>query len=489
LANVAQPASHLAPTGPLFAPATIRDAPSGTQWLHPPASAAGSGGPGPAERGGGEFDETPSYAAISFATAATEVGGPPVAPPAGGAAGPQSVASGGPSHRPAGPARGRGGTLGMPNALGAALPAPPRPMGGTIGGLPRGLIYDPTGPGPGTGRAFFIFFGFVTSADGDVALRMTDLEHLGDDVTALRAAGFRVVVDLHGDAAGLNAALVGAHPDAPGAAAAGVFWGGHGDEGGALEDYEGFRIAPEQIAAEAARRGACALFVASAFGPGPHEERWRRALGPQATVVGWGAPATGERAVEFLTPDDASQKGFDDLLERHLGARRVADDGPLVEARDLARRHEDALATMLLSFDELVEAALKRLQCPLRRGKGGEAYFTARTPASKDRPDAPRAQVVRAAPVGASDAFVLVSSLVGPYSEALDLARGLRTVSPALHLRLAIARISPPDQDFVVVETLFRRRRLDPITLARNISAVGSYADRLEDLFFGSDRR
>ncbi|HEU4411521.1 MAG TPA: hypothetical protein VFS43_40120 [Polyangiaceae bacterium] len=371
----------------------------------------------------------------------------------------------------------------------AALAAPPRPMRAFVGGLPRGLVYEPTGPGPGAGQAFFIFFGFVTSADGDAAMRMTDIEHLGDDVAALRAAGFRVVVDLQGDLAGLNAALAGTHPDAGGAPAAGVFWGSHGEEDGTIEDCQGFRIAPEQIAQDATRRGACKLFVMSACGTGQHGERWQKALGPQAAIIAWGAPITNDRAIDFLTPDDESSKDFDDLLERHLGVRRVAPDGPLVEARELARQHEDKLATLLLGFDELVEAAHKRLACPLQRGKRGEAYFTVRTPSSKERPDAPRAQTVRAAPVGMADSFLLVSSLVGPYSDALDLARGLRTVSPALHLRLAIARISPPEQDFVVVETLFRRRRLDPITLSRNISAVGAYADRLEDLFFGSDQR
>jgi hypothetical protein len=362
-------------------------------------------------------------------------------------------------------------------------------MSGTMGGLPRGLIYEPTGAGPGSGQAFFLFFGFVTSADGDAARRASDLEHLGDDVAALRAAGYRVVVDLHADLAGLNAALAGTHPDAAGATAAGIFWGGHTEEDGSVEDSEGFLFAPTQIAAEVARRGACKLFVMSAHGADRHRERWQKVIGPQAMIVAWGAPLTHDHASDFLIPDEASSKGFDDLLERHLGAPRVAADGPLVEARELARRHEDKLAPRPFTFDELVAAAHQRLACPLQRGKRGDAYFTVRTPPSNERPDAPRAQIVRTAPVGLADSFVLVSSLVGPHSDALDLTRGLRTISPALHLRLAIARINPPEQDFVVIETLGRRRHLDAVTFSRNIRTVGVYADRLEDLFFGSDQR
>lgn len=417
------------------------------------------------------------------------------APSAYGGGVQSSLPSAQPSGPPSNPASvGRGvppsiASAYAPLSVAAASHAPPRLMSGLVDGLPRGLVYEPTGPGPGAGQAFFIFFGFVTSADGDAAMRMTDIDHLGDDVAALRAAGYRVIVDLHADAEGLNAALAGTHPEAVGAPVAGVFWGSHGEEDGTIEDCQGFRITPEQIGPEAARRGTCKLFVMSACCTGHHCERWQKALGSQATIIAWGAPLTNDRAIDFLTPDDESSKDFDDLLDRHLGAKRVAADGPLVEARELARRHEDKLATLLLGFDELVEAAHKRLGCPMQRGKRGDAYFTVRTPSSKERPEASRAQIVRVAPVGMADSFLLVSSLVGPYSDALDLARGLRTVSPALHLRLAIARISPPEQDFVVVETLFRRRRLDPITLSRNISAVGAYADRLEDLFFGSDQR
>src|SRR5262245_10368738 len=43
-----------------------------------------------------------------------------------------------------------------------------RPMKDAIGGLPRGLVFDPTGSGPGDGKAFFFFFGFVATADVDL---------------------------------------------------------------------------------------------------------------------------------------------------------------------------------------------------------------------------------------------------------------------------------------------------------------------------------
>lgn len=393
-------------------------------------------------------------------------------------------------QQPAPPAHGSA----QPAAKVAPAPAPagaaPRPMTASIRDLPRGLVYEPTGSGPGNGKAFFVFFGFVATADVDAAMRMTDIDHIGDDVAALRAAGYRVLVDLHGDLGVLDAALRSTHPDAGGAVTAGVFWGGHGDDDGTIATYDGGWIEPEQIAPEVAQKGTVKLFVMSACYAGNHVPRWQKALGPQAQIIGWGAPITNERAIEFLVPDDANAKGFDDLLEKHLGARRVTADGPLVEVKELAKKHEERVATMLLTLDELAAEAVKRLKCKLEKSKSGDSYcFEVRTPPSKDYPDIRRSQRVQVSTMGVGDAWILVSSLVGPYSDALDLARGLRAVTPALHVRVVLGKLGSSDSEFVIVEAILRRRRLDPYTFANRVSTVGVYADKLEDMFFGSDKR
>jgi hypothetical protein len=372
----------------------------------------------------------------------------------------------------------------------APLGPAPRPTSGAIRGLPRGMVYEPTGSGAGNGRAFFVMFGFVSTADVDAAMRMTDIEHLGDDVAALRAAGYRVIVDLHGDVDALDAALLGTNPDAGGLPTAGVFWGGHGDDDGTITAHDGGWIAPEQIAADVAKKATVKLFVMSACYAGNHVPRWQKALGPQAQIIGWGAPITNERAIEFLVPDDANTKGFDDLLEKHLGARRVTADGPLVEIKDLARQHEDKVATMLLTLDDLATEAQKRLKCKLEKGKApGVYFFVVRTPPSKDYPNIARSHLVRAVTLGAGDAWIKISALVGPYSDALDLARGLRVITNASQSRIVLAKIGEPAAEFVMVENIVRRRRLDPFSFANTVGAVGRFADQLEDMYFGSDER
>lgn len=381
-------------------------------------------------------------------------------------------------------------------AQGAAPPvaAPsgtgPRPTAATIRDLPRGLVYEPTGSGVGHGKAFFVLFGFVATTDADAAMRATDIDHIGDDVAALRAVGYKVIVDLHGDLELLNSALTGAHPDAGGAATAGVFWGGHGDADGTIGTFDGGWIAPEDVAPEVSKKGTVKLFVMSACHAGNHASRWQKALGAQAQIIGWGAPITNARAIEFLVPDDANAKGFDDLLAKHLGAPAVTSDGPLVEVKELAKKHEERVATMLLGLDELVKEATKRLRCKCERAKNTDVYLMeVRTPPSKDNPDKPRFQLVRVSTMGAGDAFVHIMSRVGAYSDALDLARALRAIAPAIHIRVAIAKLTPNEPEHILVETILRRRRLDPYTFSNNVSTVGTYADKLEDMYFGSDVR
>ncbi|HEX8791847.1 MAG TPA: hypothetical protein VF765_12925, partial [Polyangiaceae bacterium] len=181
---------------------------------------------------------------------------------------------------------------------------------------------------------------------------------------------------------------------------------------------------------------------------------------------------------------------LDDLLAKHLGAKRVIADAPLHDIKDLARKHEDALATLLLSLDELAPAAQARLKCKMEKIKDGTGYwFEIRTPPSKDYPNTPRSQVVRVTGWGPGDAWIYLKSLVGPYSDALDLARGIRLLSPTFNVRMILQKGEANDPELIFVDMLLRRRRLDTVTFANSLLNVAVNADKLEDLFFGSDKR
>lgn len=481
--------------------ANVSSVPNAGHARHAPAYPApvgahlwtAQGWAGPQAQGAGVPVTQPAAAQPAVAQPAAAPAAPapvPAAPaaapaaPAPAPAAPATVPAAQPAAAPAAPAPEKQPTAAPPPPV---IGPPPRPMKSEVHGLPRGLVYDATGSGSGNGRAFFFFSGFVTVTDTDMAMRMTDIEHLGDDVAALRAAGFRVVVDLHGEATGLTQALAGKHPEAEGLETAGVFWSGHGHDDGSLEDFEGHRIKPEELKIESPSP-TTKLFVMSSCYSGAAAEKWQKVVGAQALVIGWGAPITNARAIDFLTPDAESSKDFDDLLAQRLGVARVTADGCLIEAKELSDKHETKIATLLLSFDELTDAVQKRAKSLVKK-EGRNALFLVITPPSKDAPGKLRSHLVRVYPIGAADSFVMVSALVGPYSDALDIPRALRLVDAAVGPRLTIGKVGPDQQEFVLVEAVHRRRRLDPLTLSRSIGTVGFLADRIEDLFFGSDQR
>jgi hypothetical protein len=350
-------------------------------------------------------------------------------------------------------------------------------------------VYDPSGSGPGNGQSFFIFFGYKSTSETDLFMRMKEIEHLGDDVAALRAAGFRVIVELLGDLDQLDRALRCEHPFGHGTQTAGVLWSGHGHADGSIETHDGKMITPEQLSKSIPQRGTVRLFVMSACHTGKHTPRWQAAIGPGALIVGWGAPITIERAVDFLTPDDASSKDLDDLLLKHLGVRRVMDDGPLVEIKALAEAHAKRLEELDMQYEELVNKAAEWLEAHVKPGERREFYLTVRIPPQQGAPPRRRTQLVRIIPAGDQDQRIFVLSRVGPYSEAIDLPRALRSIQEVYYTRVYLSKKDPQGIELLTSESVAIKRGLDPMQFGRIVMEVAIVADKLEDMFFGSDER
>jgi hypothetical protein len=192
-------------------------------------------------------------------------------------------------------------------------------------------IYEPTAAaGPGAGKAFFLIFGYP-DREADRDLRSWDLHHLGDDVAALQAAGYRVVACERGDRDLLDAVLLSKHEGNAGCTTVGVLWDGHGDEEGKIETSAGAWFAPEELAPEIATRESLVLFVMTTCCTGKHLDRWQKALGAHVHVHAWGGTVLAERVVDFFRQDPESSTDLDDLLARHLGAHAVMPDAPLAD--------------------------------------------------------------------------------------------------------------------------------------------------------------
>ena len=76
-----------------------------------------------------------------------------------------------------------------------------------------------------------------------------------------------------------------------------------------------------------------------------------------------------------------------------------------------------------------------------------------------------------------------MKSLVGPYSDALDLARGIRLLSPTFNVRMVLQKGEANDPELIFVDMLLRRRRLDTVTFANSLLNVAVNAARLAGSF------
>ena len=179
------------------------------------------------------------------------------------------------------------------------------------------VVHAPTGTGIGTGQAFFFLFGYKRASLQDQEMLALELAQITDDVETLRSAGYTVIVDPQAVHADFIAAVTGAGAGAEGLVPAGFYWSAHGDSDGGLECCDGAMIRPEDVAPEKVSSG-LRLAVLGACYVGAYSRTWRRALGGQALVVGWGRPVTIGRAVDFLAPDTTTTTDFDDLLRRWL---------------------------------------------------------------------------------------------------------------------------------------------------------------------------
>src|SRR5262245_15838135 len=172
------------------------------------------------------------------------------------------------------------------------------------------VAYAPTRAGFGDGRSVFFFCGLECGGgDKDRALRAFSIANLGDDVAALRAAGYRVVFDLCGTKEQFVAALCSTHVESRGTQTAGFCWFGHGDAAGQVYTHAGEYFGPAALRADVARRASCALGVFGCCWVGLWQGSWRDALGGRTHVHGWKRPVSVYAGqLGFFTPDDQSEQ-------------------------------------------------------------------------------------------------------------------------------------------------------------------------------------
>jgi hypothetical protein len=274
--------------------------------------------------------------------------------------------------------------------------------------------------------------------------------------------------------------LAGKGAGAEGLVPAGFYWSAHGSSDGSLQCCDGSQIRPEDVDPASVSPG-LRLAILGACYVGAHSRTWRTALGGAPLVVGWGRPVTIERAVDFLTPDDATSADLDDLIRRWLlvDAPLPADvpqDGLPQAARTGGRigALEDripALAQMLHADGWSSAEGHLSLEVPLPQGRSHRVDLFL---------------------LDGTEPFTEGAVLVGVEA---DVGETSAVVTPELLLagsaapgfgRVALVR-SALDTPLIVAQSFLPLARATDQELAAHVFAVAARADALENAIFGGD--
>ncbi len=436
----------------------------------------------PHEPGAGALDAppmtppvTPPGAAPSAPVAPITTGAAPVAPA------PDTPAAAPPPAPPPGPPV-------LPQSWGASKAVKAWSEGRRPDDPNKRMVFAPLASGIGDGRVFSFLFGLKIHSPNDRQLFAKAREHIDDDVEVLRRAGFTVVVDEEAVREDFLGAVCGNAPDVPGLAPAGVFWLAHGHEDGAVETCEGGKIMPSEVDPSTVHPGLKLMIFAACY-TGASSRTWRAALGGRPLVVGWGRPVTIDRAVDFLTADEATENDLDDLIRRYLlgnapvPAEVEVRHSPLAPAAgvgrsaDLPTRLEGVLAMLGARQVPAKEpAACVELDVPL----GAEATGRKRWHRAK-------LFVLDGTEAYCEGELMLgVECDVGELSNVVDVPMLLAGIARNRYARVTLVS-GTKEMPRIVTQGFMPLARVRDADIAALVYQVADYADVLEKRIFGGD--
>ena len=342
------------------------------------------------------------------------------------------------------------------------------------------VTHAPLAEGIGSGKAFFFLFGFKRASQRDQMMLKRELEQIDDDIETLRKAGYTVVVDPQATREDFVATVSGKGEGAAGLVPAGFYWSAHGNEDGSIETCDGSLVKPDDVVAADLAPG-LRLAIFGACYVGARSRTWRKALGGEALVVGWGRPVTIDRAVDFLQPDDETTTDLDDLIKRWLLTDEALPIDPgeptSLPAAASSQGRIGVLAERIKVIAEMLGARHREhgshldLEVPLPEG---------------------RSHFVEVFLVDASDPFcegeILfgVEANVGEMTALVTPAMLLSGVGRVGYGRIALVK-SDTDMPRIVAQAFTPLARATDQDLAAQIYQTASKADSLEHAIFGGD--
>jgi len=342
------------------------------------------------------------------------------------------------------------------------------------------VVHAPLAEGIGTGKAFFFLFGFKRASQRDQQMLKRELEQIDDDIETLRNAGYTVVVDPQGTREDFVGAVSGTGEGAVGLVPAGFYWSAHGNEDGSLECCDGGLVRPEDVVAEKLAKG-LRLAIFGACYVGSRSRTWRKALGGEALVVGWGRPVTIDRAVDFLKSNPETTTDLDDLIQRWL----LTDEPLPVDPGEPSPL--PASASSLGRIGDLEERIKPIAEMLGARHRTHGTHIDLEVPLPEGR-----SQFVEAFLIDASDPFcegeILfgVEANVGEMTALVTPAMLLAGIGRAGYARIALVK-SDSDMPRIVAQAFVPLARATDQDLAAQIYQTAAKADALENAIFGGD--
>lgn len=342
-------------------------------------------------------------------------------------------------------------------------------------------VLPPIARGIGDGKSFSFLFGLKIHSQNDRMLFDKARAHIDDDVEVLRRAGYTVVVDEQSTHKEFVDAVYGRGEGVEGLVPAGIFVLAHGHADGAIETCDGGCVRPDDVDPEQVHPG-LRLAVFAACYVGSMSRTWRKRFADRPLVVGWGRPVTIDRAVEFLTPDPATETDLDDLVRRYMlidtPIPAVVDHArwsPLGEAASAGRTGDlpqriDSIVAMLRAKHEVQPNAIV-VDVPLEANRYHRAKMFV---------------------VDGTDAFVEgepmlgVEADVGEISHVVDPAMLLSGIEGQPFARVALVK-GQTEMPRIVVQGFLPLARIRDQDLAALTYQVCRYADTLERRIFGGD--
>lgn len=340
-------------------------------------------------------------------------------------------------------------------------------------------VRPPTEAGIGDGKVVYFLFGLKLDDKTDQSMLTTELQHIDDDVEALRGAGYTVVVDPQATRQDLLEALCGKGEGAVGLAPAAIYWSAHGNADGSVEACDGSSILPSEID-PATVSPALRLVIFSSCYVGARARTWRKALGGNPMVVGWGRPVTLERVVDFLDPDEGTSTDLDDLIRRYL----LSDTPIPAEGHDICYPPGSEAAGHLGDVPQRLESVAAMLGATVSEA-GNHALV--KVALEGGRSHQARVNVVESAqPFAEGEPLLAIEADVGELGGATEVLPLLTTVSSPGYARLSLVG-GVDGAPKLVVQGFLPLARVRDQDLAALIFQVCERANALEHRVFGTN--